>query len=455
MKRHFPISIVFMAIAALAPLAHALPPPVSAGRAFGYAGADLDDSASVRRTFVWFAGDGAREASFVLDLPRNADRLVETELGNHYVRPVDLIMAEYTEKPFLWLWGSGFPVSVWPSPEDLPYARRLGAFRDGVDTLVAYAVAREEVAGKTMAGALGFDAVRLSAREVPDGTGTRMRVTDLIARLDCADRAALGAAVGELRKYWTGKNTNHIFHQYKERDGDDIRLQDLLVFEDKRKGVFIHWEKASGNGGYTLYMVLTDKWGYKGGVDSRGRPAAPADESPGAALLRGARENNRELVAAALAKGADPNFADERNITPLGIAVEGMITPDTGILWMLLDAGADPECLWGNAGTTPFYYLVQSATIGKKSPRELAAYAAAIRLMIRHGADVNRKQGFFGSSPLAFAVSNGADPELVRILVEDGKGIVTEKMLDSAKDNPRLLECLAATGNPSPLPAAP
>lgn len=442
-----PLSLCLLLPAAVA-MADSAPQPAS-GRAFGYVGTDLDDSATVNRTFAWFADDGTRQATFSLVLPRNADRLVDTYLGNdNYVRPIEVIMAEYHDKPFLHLWGSGFPVSVWPSPERLPYARKLGTYRDGVDALAVFAVAREEVEGKPQWGDLGFTDFRLLARPVPDGKGTRLRVTDLVARQNPPDETALHEALDKLRKYWTGKNTNHIFFQFRERKTPEIERQNLLVFEDARKGVFIHWEKAAETDGksegFALYMVFTDKWGYKGGVNPLERRPSPAekDETPGMALVRGARENNRELVASALAKGADPNFKGEGGATPLASAVAGVVAPDAEILRMLLDAGADPNQRKGIREITPFFALVQSSCLGRKTPRELRAYAEGIRLMLRHGADANLRQGLYKKDALGYAVMRGADPEIVRILVEEGRCAVTEEMLADAKDNPQLLDCL-------------
>ena len=423
---------------------------------FRYVGADLDKSAIVRRTFVWVADDGTKEASFSLTLPRNADRLVETDAGKDYGRPVELLVAEYPRKPFLHLWASGFPVSYWPSPETLPYARRVGTFRDGEDDLLVYSVARDEVAGKPMlhGSDFGFDGVLLYAREVPEAKGSRMRITDMVARKMLPGKAELNSALEELRKHWTsGPGSKVIGNLFMERVTPEIRRQSLLVWEDNRKGVFAHWENAEA-GGFVLYMILTDKWGYKGGVNRRvhGNPvtAAAKAESPMAALVRGAKESNRELVAEALAKGANPNGSIEQNITPLGASLDGLVTPNVEILRLLLEAGADPNRLWGNSGTTPFYSIVQSSCWGRKTQEEIAAYSEGIRLMLRHGADPNRKQGRFGYTPLSYAIARGADLSIVKILVEEGGGAVADDMLEDAKDNLELLEYLQSKKKAQP-----
>lgn len=421
---------------------------------FRYDGVDRDDSAYVQRTFAWFADDGVKASSFSLVLPRNADRLIETDAGEDYVRPVELIMAEYLRKPFMHLWSSGFPVSNWPSPETLPYTRRVGKFRDGDDELTVYAVSQEEVAGKPMTYEkdLDFDEVLLYAREVPDVKGSRMRVTDMVARKSLPDGAALERALEALRKYWTScPGSKVIGNLLNERVTPEITRQNLLVWEDRRKGVFAHWEKVdkakADVGGIVLYMIVTDKWGFKGGVNKRvhENPDATATgtESLSEVLVRGARENDKDLVSKVLSKGVDPNRPVKRNITPLGAAVDGQVIPDVEILRLLLEAGADPNRKWGNCGTTPFYTLVQSSCWGKKSPDEVLGYSECIRLMLRHGADPNRKQGMFGYSPLNYAVKNGADLSLIKILVEEGKGVVTDQTIKNTKANSELFAYLS------------
>ena len=281
-----------------------------------------------------------------------------------------------------------------------------------------------------------------------------MRVTDMMARKMLQDKAELNSALDELRKHWTsGPGAKVIGNLFNERVTPEIKRQNLLVWEDRRKGVYAHWEDADA-GGFVLYMVLTDKWGYKGGVNHRahGNPniVAGKTESAEEALVRGARESNRELVAEALAKGADVNGPVEQNITPLGAALDGLVTPNVEILRLLLEAGADPNRLWGNSGTTPFYSIVQSSCWGRKTQEELAAYSEGIRLMLRHGADPNRKQGRFGYSPLSYAIARGADLSIVKILVEEGKGVVTDKMLEDAKDKPEIQTYLKAKKEQQP-----
>ena len=183
--------------------------------------------------------------------------------------------------------------------------------------------------------------------------------------------------------------------------------------------------------GYESKSVIAERGGH---IHGTSEAAATRTESHVEALVRGVREKNRELVSTALAKGADTNGSIEQNITPLGAAVDGLVIPDIEILRLLLEAGADPNRQWGNCGTTPFYSLVQSSCWGKKSPKELSSYSEDIRLMIRHGADPNRKQGAFGHSPLSYAVMRGADLSLIKILVEEGHGVVTDKMIEGSKN---------------------
>lgn len=166
-------------------------------------------------------------------------------------------------------------------------------------------------------------------------------------------------------------------------------------------------------------------------------------------LLRAVELRSEELVAGALGKGANPNFADERNITPLGMATDGTNALSSAVFRVLLEAGADPNRKWGNCGTTPFYSLVQKGCFGRPSDGELAEICESVRLMLRHGADSNKVQGMFGHSPLSYAVMRGADIALVKILVEGG-GVVTDKMVEDAKDDPALQEYLKSKKKAQP-----
>lgn len=67
-------------------------------------------------------------------------------------------------------------------------------------------------------------------------------------------------------------------------------------------------------------------------------------ENPDAALLEAARSNDPDLAAAALRAGADPEVRDDRDRTPLLVAIvlgDGS-EPHQEIVRILLAAGADP-----------------------------------------------------------------------------------------------------------------
>ena len=47
----------------------------------------------------------------------------------------------------------------------------------------------------------------------------------------------------------------------------------VIILEGNRKAVFIHWERLQCSAGaderFALYLIFTDKWGYKGGINHR------------------------------------------------------------------------------------------------------------------------------------------------------------------------------------------
>ena len=151
----------------------------------------------------------------------------------------------------------------------------------------------------------------------------------------------------------------------------------------------------------------------------------------GEALLKAVGAGDQAKVRELLSKGADPNFKGSRNMTPLGVFVSSKgMKKNLPILQMLLERGADPNKVWGDCGTTPFYYLVQLGFYG-----EAAEILPAVRLMLKHGADPNRKQGLFGLTPFGYAVTRSRSPDmdLVRAIAEHG-GIVTQEMVDKVTD---------------------
>ena len=162
-----------------------------------------------------------------------------------------------------------------------------------------------------------------------------------------------------------------------------------------------------------------------GGLEAHG--LSLGDQS----LIEAVKEGDQIKVGEILSKGADPNCKGARNVTPLGAFVSlPNMEEKLPVLKLLLEKGADPNMVWGDCGTTPFYYLVQRGIYGK-----VEKILPAVRLMLEHGADPNRKQGFFGLTPFGYATTRTSSPdmELVRTIVEHG-GIVTQKMVDAVKD---------------------
>lgn len=135
-----------------------------------------------------------------------------------------------------------------------------------------------------------------------------------------------------------------------------------------------------------------------------------------------------------LLAGVDANYKGDRGVTPLGVAISDLEKgPNTSIVMALLKGGADPQVLWGNCGTTPFFSLVQNSTSSRVGSVVLSNQVACVRLLLKHGADPNRKQGLFRKSSLEYAVMREGDIELVKALVEGG-AVVTDETINDAKD---------------------
>ena len=155
----------------------------------------------------------------------------------------------------------------------------------------------------------------------------------------------------------------------------------------------------------------------------------------GERLLSAIQEKDLARVKEYLENGGDANYRGARGLTPLGAAIGDLRDgPDPEIVSALLEKGADPNRLWGNCGTTPFFSLVQNSTFGKAGDAAFSNKLAAVKLMLKHGADPNKEQGLFRKSALGYAVIREGDIELVKALVEGGANI-TDKMIDQTQND--------------------
>ena len=156
-----------------------------------------------------------------------------------------------------------------------------------------------------------------------------------------------------------------------------------------------------------------------------------------AALITAVLDPKQKDISPAIAKAGDPNFIDERGITPLEYAVISSNTgkieallragadplfpdahgfsavhsaashPDTAPLKCLLDHGADPDVI-GPEGKTP---LMEALRLGNTD---------SVRLLLARKADL-KKTDDHGRVPLCFAaMARIRSLELVKLLLEHG-----------------------------------
>ncbi|MEM6259898.1 MAG: ankyrin repeat domain-containing protein [Planctomycetota bacterium] len=170
-----------------------------------------------------------------------------------------------------------------------------------------------------------------------------------------------------------------------------------------------------------------------------------ADRKPNdlKALTKSAKANDAETMKRLLEKGADPNFGDPKEYSPMMIAIRGKqpalvklllehgADPNRDPGWnsrsplaqacykgnpeivkLLLDAGADPDA--GGDGFTPLYF---SAGKGELE---------SIEALLEAGADINLGcPGFEKCTALIAAASKG-QAEAVTLLVKEGANIEQE-----------------------------
>ena len=129
------------------------------------------------------------------------------------------------------------------------------------------------------------------------------------------------------------------------------------------------------------------------------------------------------------------NYRGDDGVTPLGKVISDTKSgPNLEIMRNLLKCGANPNALWGNCGTTPFFSLVQNSTSSQSGSSVLSNQVAAVKLLLKYGADPNMKQGLFGKTSLEYVVMRNGDIELVKAIVEGG-AVISDEIIECAKDN--------------------
>src|SRR4029079_12047814 len=97
-----------------------------------------------------------------------------------------------------------------------------------------------------------------------------------------------------------------------------------------------------------------------------------------------------ETIAYLLSVGADPNALDQSGVAPLHRAVRTRSSP---AVQALLDGGANPKAP-NKTGSTPLHLAVQTTGRGGSgSPHAREQQAAIIRLLLKHGASPDDKDG--------------------------------------------------------------
>ena len=194
---------------------------------------------------------------------------------------------------------------------------------------------------------------------------------------------------------------------------------------------------ASAGGQEAIAIFLLDKGADPDARDENGASALHFALWKGITLLNGVRYANyvahlmrpslRELVAALLAHGADPNAQFTRTPVTAGDADPAMAgatpfllaaaSPDPAVMRMLAVAGADPKR--PTAGNlTPVMAAAGVARGQDFTDDEKRLAFEAVRLAVEFGGDVNAAT-VDGLTALHGASANGAD-DIVRFLVQQG-----------------------------------
>ena len=122
--------------------------------------------------------------------------------------------------------------------------------------------------------------------------------------------------------------------------------------------------------------------------------------------------NDAETARLLVRGGADVDAANRYGATPLWLAAERGAADGVGLLGLLLEAGADPNALALGAGESP---LMAAARAGG---------AAAVTLLLAHGADGDARDGWRGQTALMMAAGNHEPhADVVRILLGHGADV--------------------------------
>ena len=247
----------------------------------GYEGEDRNDFAIITRTFAWFAEEATN--TFTLTLPRNADRLIDTDVGDSLACDFD-----WMKCPLLLMILSGNGMSVWPPIRECGKYKFVGRFNDGFDELYCFRSVLEkempescEIEDEFVRSRIkdsimecGFSDVQVYARCVPAPDGTEcLRATDVVMRKIVRGKPNMKKGVDEAQQWCKGWVRGGLYPLRKSLparcDGRDM----VIILENNRKSAFIHWERLEDVAGagerFVLYLIFTDKWGYKGGVNRR------------------------------------------------------------------------------------------------------------------------------------------------------------------------------------------
>ena len=122
-------------------------------------------------------------------------------------------------------------------------------------------------------------------------------------------------------------------------------------------------------------------------------------------LRRGIIENKPDIVSTAIARGAELNFPDENNQTPLMAACQRNCRKQ--ILQSLINAGADINAITPD-GSGPIFACL------KTTPK-----ISNLKLLCAYGPELNRRNAA-GHTPLTFALKKGFSSEIIKLLLDSG-----------------------------------